>query len=614
MPAPSAARAGLRKRAGGVAATAVAAAFALALGVNPTSASASPVEGSAVTAEASARTTSTSVFTAPTARPNELGVVYQGTWNIMNATQRGQVLDDLKESGVTWVTMDMGWINLEPNGPGQYSASGIAEWDKQVTEIRARGLKIMSIFQRAPQWASGTTNRNGRPKDPAAYANAAAYVAKRYNGSTVSPTLRIDAIQLWNEPNLPLYWNPEPSTTKISSFATLVKTAGTAVKKANPAMKVVAGGVNSVDTGFYNEFVKTPGVIGTYDAFGVHPYQSPGDATPEAYDAKWGLYYMRHLGALDALMTTKNDPAKIWATEFGWSTHANTSTTPNWALGVSEAQQADDLVRSMPVMAATKRVEAAFWYAAVTTSSGSDIGDVQFDNYALLRKDYSRKPAYYAMKCAAAGICGGTSTATRPTPPPTTPPTPPTNPTPPPTNPTPPPTASKPLVKRLVTGGSSWRYQDDGKKPKRGWTGPRYSDKGWTNGRGELGYGDGGEKTVLKSAKKAKRPITTYFRRTFDAGTDVSGVKGLRLRTLVDDGAAVYLNGHRIWLTNLPDKPLDYRTRALKPVEGAAEVRWTQVDLPATRLRKGKNFLAVEVHQQRAASSDVSFDLALETR
>ena len=628
----------LRKQARGGAAVAITAAVALALGLPQTTASAAPADVAATTEAASTTTVAgTQAFTAPAARPAELGVVYQGTWNIMSATQRGKVLDDLKESGVTWVTMDMGWINLEPNAPGQYSMSNVAEWDKQVTEIRARGLKIMSIFQRAPQWATGTANRNGRPKDPAAYGKAAAWVAKRYDGASVSPTLRIDAIQLWNEPNLPLYWAPEPATTKISSFATMIKTAGTAVKKANPNMKVIAAGVNSVDTTWYTEFVKTPGVIGTYDAFGVHPYQSPGDATPEAYEAKWGLYYMRHLTALDALMTTKNDPAKIWATEFGWSTHANTSTTPNWARGVSEAQQADDLVRSMPIMAASKRVQTAFWYAAITTSSG----DAQFDNYALLRKDYSRKPAYYAMKCAAAGVCGPTApapTAPVPTAPVTTAPAPvPTAPVttapvptaPVPTAPVPtapvttppvttppvitPPATKPPTTTRLLAAGSSWRYQENGKKPSKSWLKPSYSDKGWRYGKGQLGFGEGDEKTVLKSGKKTRKPITTYFRTSFKA-KDVSKVDGLRLKALVDDGAAVYLNGHRIWLTNLPASKLTYKTRALTPIAGAAEVTWTQVDLPAKRLRKGKNLLAVEIHQQRDASTDLSFDIALETR
>ena len=366
---------------------------AVAVGL-PTTASAAPTPAPWVSGNPT--------FKAPSARPAELGVVYQGTWNIMSTAQRNQVLDNIAKSGVGWVTLDLGWKSLQPTARGQYSMGDVAEWDRQVTEVRSHGLKVLAIFHSAPKWASGTTAKNGRPKDPTAYAEAAAWLAKRYNGSSVSSTLRIDAIQLWNEPNLTDFWASEPSSTRVSSFATLVKTAGPAVRRANPNMKVIAGGLTTVDTKWYSEFVKTSGVIGTYDAIGVHPYQSPGNATPETYDPSWGQYYMRHLSVLDSLMTSKNDPAKIWATEFGWSTHANTSSTPGWARGVSEAQQADYLLRSMPVMAAVKRVQAAFWYAAVTTSSG----DTQFDNYALLRRDYSRKPAYYALKCAASRVCG----------------------------------------------------------------------------------------------------------------------------------------------------------------------------------------------------------------
>ena len=518
-------------------------------------------------------------FDKPSARPAELGVVYQGTWNIMSATQRGQVLDNLARTGVGWVTLDLGWKSLQPSSRGSYSMGDVAEWDRQITEVRSRGLKVLAIFQGAPRWASGTTSKNGRPKDPTAYADAAAWVAKRYNGSTVSSTLRIDAIQLWNEPNLADFWAPEPSSTRVSSFANLVKAAGPAVRRANPNMRVVAGGLTAVDTKWYSQFVQTSGVIGTYDALGVHPYQSPGNATPETYDAGWGQYYLRHLKVLDSLMTSKNDPARIWATEFGWSTHSNTSATPGWARGVSEAQQADYLLRSMPVMAATGRVQAAFWYAAVTTSSG----DVQFDNYALLRRDYSRKPAYYALRCAASGICGPTTTAVAP-----------------------------PATQRTLLGaGSTWSYRDDGKNLGTAWRTPSYDQTGWTRGAARLGFGGDGEKTRLRSATWSSHPTTTYFRTTFDAGSSVSGVDGLRLRALVDDGAVVYLNGKEIWRTNLPSGTISSSTPASTAVAGSAEQTWKSVTLPDSALRSGRNTLAVEVHQIRATSSDLSFDLAL---
>jgi polysaccharide biosynthesis protein PslG len=519
-------------------------------------------------------------FTRPSARPAELGVVYQGTWNIMTATQRGKVLDNLKAAGVGWVTLDLGWKSLQPTSRSSYSMGDVAEWDRQVTEVRSRGIKVMAIFHTAPSWASGTSAKNGRPKDPTAYASAAAWVAKRYNGSTVSSTLRIDAMQIWNEPNLKDFWAPDPSTTRVSSFANLVKAAGPAIKRANPNMKVVVGGLTTVDTDWYSQFVKTSGVVGTYDALGVHPYQSPGDASPETYDASWGKYYMRHLSVLDKLMTSKNDKARIWATEYGWSTHSNTSSTPGWARGVSESTQADYLLRSMKVMAATPRVQAAFWYAAVTTSSG----DTQFDNYALLRKDYSRKPAYYALKCAASGVCGPTSgTAT--------------------------PTTS--TTRTLVSAGSTWSYSDTGKNLGTTWRTPSYDQTGWAKGAARLGYGGDGERTRLRSGSWSTHPTTTYFRRTFDAGSSTSAITSLRLRALIDDGAVVYLNGKEVWRTNLPSGTVYSGTRASTAVAGTAEQTWKSATISKSALRTGKNFLAVEVHQSSPTSSDLSFDLAL---
>jgi hypothetical protein len=526
------------------------------------------------------------VFTAPTKKPAELGVVYQGLWNFMSDAQRGKVLDGLRDAGVGWVKIDLGWISLQPNGPDQWSSGDMAAWDKHIREIRSRGLKILGLFNHAPKWASGTSNRNGRPKDPKQFATAAAYVAKRYDGKSVSPDLKIDAIELWNEPDLDQYWAQYPADTAVSSLANLIKAAGPAIKRVNPDIKVIVGGTSSVDTDWVNEFYKTPGVIGTYDALGEHPYQSPGDATPETYDPKWGQYYMKHLAALDSLMASKGDPAAIWATEFGWSTHSNTTSTAGWARGVTEAQQADYLLRAMPVMAAIPRVKAAFWYASVNTTSGA----TQFDNYGLLRNDYSRKPAYYALKCAASGICGpGTAGGTTSVPPTT-------------------------AGTTLIPAGASWRYNDKGVDLAKDWRYSTYDHSAWAKAAAQLGYGDGDEKTVVSyGSNSSAKYITTYFRSTFDLAS-LSGVNGLRLSALVDDGAKVYLNGTEIWRYNLPTGTVDYRTLAPTAIAGATEKTWINVDLPASALKTGSNLVAVEVHQHAPWSSDLTFDLSLTTR
>ena len=108
-------------------------------------------------------------------------------------------------------------------------------------------------------------------------------------------------------------------------------------------------------------------------------------------------------------------------------------------------------------------------------------------------------------------------------------------------------------------------------------------------------------------------PTTTYFRTSFDAGSSVSAVNGLRLKALVDDGAVVYLNGKEIWRTNLPSGTVSSSTRASTAVAGTAEQTWKSASLSDSALRSGKNFLAVEVHQSSSTSSDLSLDLSLTT-
>ena len=112
-------------------------------------------------------------------------------------------------------------------------------------------------------------------------------------------------------------------------------------------------------------------------------------------------------------------------------------------------------------------------------------------------------------------------------------------------------------------------------------------------------------------ANSSKKPITYYFRRSFDAGGSVSDVTALALRAIVDDGAVVYLNGQEIWRFNLPAGEITATTRAVTAIAGSDESRWRTVELPAGALRAGENVIAVEVHQDLPGSSDLSLNLDL---
>jgi hypothetical protein len=157
---------------------------------------------------------------------------------------------------------------------------------------------------------------------------------------------------------------------------------------------------------------------------------------------------------------------------------------------------------------------------------------------------------------------------------------------------------------KFVTKGSTWRYDDDGDKDGK-WKKKAFDDSSWDAGSAELGYGDGDESTVTSNGT-----VTTYFRREFQV-SDLDHVRTQKVRVKIrrDDGAVVYLNGEEIARSNMPGGKIKHKTKASSTVKGKSERKWYVYTVPADRLRKGKNVVAVELHQDAKDSKDATFDL-----
>ena len=159
----------------------------------------------------------------------------------------------------------------------------------------------------------------------------------------------------------------------------------------------------------------------------------------------------------------------------------------------------------------------------------------------------------------------------------------------------------------LVSMGSVWRYLDNGTDPGPAWTSPLFNDSAWKSGPAQLGYGDGDEATLVSfGPDQNNKYITTYFRHAFVV-SDGSGWTNLNVWLLVDDGAVVYLNGTEVFRCNLPAGGVAFATLATAVGENSV----FDATLAPTQLVTGTNVLAVEVHQNVAMSTDLSFDLEL---
>jgi hypothetical protein len=158
---------------------------------------------------------------------------------------------------------------------------------------------------------------------------------------------------------------------------------------------------------------------------------------------------------------------------------------------------------------------------------------------------------------------------------------------------------------------SSWKYLVTGTDQGIAWRGTGFSDAAWPSGSGELGYGDGGEATVIGYGPSASsKYITTYFRKTISIA-NVAAYASFTMNVRRDDGVVVYVNGTEVYRNNMPAGAITYTTLASTPIGDADETTPVSVTLPIASFVSGSNVIAAEIHQVLPSSSDLSFDLSL---
>ncbi len=134
--------------------------------------------------------------------------------------------------------------------------------DAVVGAATAHGLRVILLSGYAPQ-----------PVDVAAYALAAAGVQARY--AAANPVWEI-----WNEPNLPQYWNGPPD---VGAYIAVLAATSTALRAAG-ATEIWTGGTSGVDLNWIYNLV-TRGAFRSADGCAVHSYKPPGFARTEYIQA-----------------------------------------------------------------------------------------------------------------------------------------------------------------------------------------------------------------------------------------------------------------------------------------------------------------------------------------
>ncbi|MBU5626655.1 phosphodiester glycosidase family protein [Oscillibacter sp. MSJ-2] len=192
----------------------------------------------------------------------------------------------------------------------------------------------------------------------------------------------------------------------------------------------------------------------------------------------------------------------------------------------------------------------------------------------------------------------------------------------------------------ITTAQTQWKYRDDNVDPAAGssdrtsWTRPEYddSDGTWKSAKGSFGAKNGQisdlgggcvPATLLRQYQDGtSKPNTpAFFFRTTVTLSDAGKVEALKGTVCYDDGVILYVNGVRVAafddlacnedgdsLGHGFDANLQYGgSNASDPKTASFSVAGDA--LKALNLKSGENTVAVELHNGRATSSDVYFDL-----
>jgi hypothetical protein len=331
--------------------------------------------------------------TRDSSRPDRafLGLVAEDAFGKPGAYRR-ENLDRLRSTGAGLVRQTLDWARIE-RAPGRYDLSF---YDGYVEALARRRLRLLPILFNPPPFRSSAPANPVRgtypPRRSAEMGDFGAVLARRYGpgGSFWSehpdlPRMPVRSWQVWNEPNLPVYW---PSGPNAAAYVALVRATGRGIRRVDPGAEIVTAGLpdssRGVPLGEYVTAMYDAGGAGAFDVLAVNPY---------GLDARGVLNTVK---GVRAVASAHGDNPAVWVTELGWATGG-----PQSDFRVSEAEQARLLEQTLLALARRRdelRLRGVVyfnWRDSTPYAGGPDF----FGLYTgLLRLDGQAKPALSAYK------------------------------------------------------------------------------------------------------------------------------------------------------------------------------------------------------------------------
>lgn len=297
-------------------------------------------------------------------------------------------------AGVRIIRQPLRWSQIEPR-KGRYDFS---YWDAYLTELARRNIRVLPILSEPPKFRSSAPARGAKrgfypPRRYKAMGEFAADMVRRYgpNGRfwKTYPKVRklpIRSWQVWNEPNLPFYWAPEPDA---AAYTRLLATVSRAIKRVDPKAEVVNGGFpqsairGAVPQRRFLRGMYRAGAAKHFDTLAIHSYTNTH------------AELVAQIKGIRAEMRRARDGGRIWITEIGWA-----SGGPDKRFTPGPAGQAKRIDRTFRFAVRNRRklgIRGITYFMWQDARPVPGFGDYWGLHTGLLDIDGNQKPAYNAF-------------------------------------------------------------------------------------------------------------------------------------------------------------------------------------------------------------------------
>lgn len=300
------------------------------------------------------------------------------------------------------------WADVPATEKSQFvDAGGVPtrfdQLDQVVAAAAAHRLKLLPIVLYAPSWDAAPVSNTSYPQPSSVipYAHFLTALIARYGPSgsfwqSHSPKVPIRMWQIWNEPNLSVFWPQQPFA---SSYVALLAAAHAAIKLADPGARVVLAGMPNYSWRSLRQIYAIPGAARLFDVVAVHPF------TRDPAGVITIIRKIRHV------MDASGDRRKpIIADEVSWpSSLGRTTHTEGYDFATTQRGQARNIARLLPLLARDRRKLGLMGFDYYDWAGEEDPGGRVFNFAGLFRFTLSgliAKPAFYAFRRAALSLEG----------------------------------------------------------------------------------------------------------------------------------------------------------------------------------------------------------------